>query len=192
MSNIAIKGAATGSGTFTLEAPATSTNRTLTLPDEAGTIDTLQRAGNVLQVVNVATGAVATGTTIIPGDDTIPQITEGDQYMSLAITPTSATSLIEVAVVVNFSRSAGSQNITALFRDAVPDALAVVSLGNATDFLNSQSLIFVMTSGTTSEITFRVRLGGAQTGTHTFNGQGGSRRFGGKSNSSITIKEYAA
>ena len=38
MSNIAIKGAATGSGTFTLEAPATSTNRTLTLPDAAGTM----------------------------------------------------------------------------------------------------------------------------------------------------------
>ena len=38
MSNIAIKGAATGGGTFTLEAPATSTNRTLTLPDEAGTV----------------------------------------------------------------------------------------------------------------------------------------------------------
>ena len=38
MSNIAIKGAATGSGTFTLEAPATSTNRTLVLPDEAGTV----------------------------------------------------------------------------------------------------------------------------------------------------------
>tara|TARA_R110000822_G_scaffold277542_1_gene399576 strand:+ start:2164 stop:2637 length:474 start_codon:yes stop_codon:yes gene_type:complete len=38
MSNIAIKGAATGSGTFTLESPATNTNRTLTLPDEAGTV----------------------------------------------------------------------------------------------------------------------------------------------------------
>ena len=45
MSNIAIKGAATGSGTFTLEAPATSTNRTLTLPDEAGTILTTATAG---------------------------------------------------------------------------------------------------------------------------------------------------
>tara|TARA_R110000803_G_scaffold3373_4_gene11432 strand:- start:361 stop:804 length:444 start_codon:yes stop_codon:yes gene_type:complete len=38
MSNIAIKGAATGTGVFTLESPATNTNRTLTLPDEAGTV----------------------------------------------------------------------------------------------------------------------------------------------------------
>lgn len=40
MSNIAIKGATTGTGTFTIESPATNTDRTLTLPDEAGTIAT--------------------------------------------------------------------------------------------------------------------------------------------------------
>tara|TARA_B110000503_G_scaffold91953_1_gene138765 strand:+ start:2127 stop:2702 length:576 start_codon:yes stop_codon:yes gene_type:complete len=45
MSNIAIKGAATGTGVFTLESPATNTNRTLTLPDEAGTILTTATAG---------------------------------------------------------------------------------------------------------------------------------------------------
>tara|TARA_R110000868_G_scaffold210083_2_gene460038 strand:- start:329 stop:1075 length:747 start_codon:yes stop_codon:yes gene_type:complete len=38
MSNIVIKGAATGSGTFTLEAPAMNTDRVLVLPDEAGTV----------------------------------------------------------------------------------------------------------------------------------------------------------
>jgi hypothetical protein len=38
MSNIAIQGAATGTGVFTLASPATNTDRTLTLPDEAGTI----------------------------------------------------------------------------------------------------------------------------------------------------------
>ena len=38
MSNIAIQGAATGTGVFTLASPATNTNRTLTLPDEAGTV----------------------------------------------------------------------------------------------------------------------------------------------------------
>mgnify|MGYP001174221048 CR=1 FL=1 len=38
MSNIAIKGATTGTGVFTLESPATNTDRTLVLPDEAGTV----------------------------------------------------------------------------------------------------------------------------------------------------------
>ena len=38
MSNIAIKGGATGTAVFTIESPTTNTNRTLTLPDEAGTM----------------------------------------------------------------------------------------------------------------------------------------------------------
>lgn len=47
MSNIAIKGATTGTGTFTIESPATNTDRTLTLPDEAGTFVTADASGNV-------------------------------------------------------------------------------------------------------------------------------------------------
>jgi hypothetical protein len=57
MSNIAIQGAATGTGVFTLASPATNTNRTLTLPDEAGTVLTTagvpasaMPAGSVLQI----------------------------------------------------------------------------------------------------------------------------------------------
>ena len=38
MSNIAMQGGATGTGTVTLLAPVTSTNRTLTLPDATGTL----------------------------------------------------------------------------------------------------------------------------------------------------------
>ena len=55
MSKVAIQGNASGTGTLTIAAPNTNTDRTLTLPDSAGTIDTLQRAGNVLQVVNAYT-----------------------------------------------------------------------------------------------------------------------------------------
>jgi len=58
MSKVAIKGADTGTGVFTLESPATNTNRTLVLPDEAGTVLTTagvpasaMPAGSVIQVV---------------------------------------------------------------------------------------------------------------------------------------------
>ena len=58
MSKISITPSATGTGVFTISSPATSTNRTLTLPDEAGTIITTagvpssaMPAGSVLQVV---------------------------------------------------------------------------------------------------------------------------------------------
>ena len=38
MSNIAVQGGATGTGTVTLLAPVTNTDRTLTLPDATGTV----------------------------------------------------------------------------------------------------------------------------------------------------------
>tara|TARA_R110000868_G_scaffold283553_1_gene543995 strand:+ start:263 stop:841 length:579 start_codon:yes stop_codon:yes gene_type:complete len=45
MSLLAVQGGATGSGTVTLLAPATNTDRTLTLPDVTGTVLTTATAG---------------------------------------------------------------------------------------------------------------------------------------------------
>ena len=47
-----------------------------------------------------------------------------------------------------------------------------------------------MVAGTTSETTFKVRFGGNASGTMTFNGRLGSRKYGGVFASSITITEY--
>ena len=54
MSKIAIKGATTGTGTFTIESPATNTDRTLTLPDEAGTVVTSASADFAVDVTTTA------------------------------------------------------------------------------------------------------------------------------------------
>lgn len=56
----------------------------LALQSEAG--------GVITKVQNYATAAVATGTTQTPVDDTIPQVTEGTEFMSSAFTPLSASS----------------------------------------------------------------------------------------------------
>ncbi len=151
-------------------------------------------AGSVLQVKNLQTGAVATGTTPIPFDDTIPQITEGNQYLSLAITPISATSKLLICVVATAGSSVVSQWMTsALFQDSTANALAVNSVftPNVTAFAPCVFNYF-MTSGTTSSTTFTVRSGSHDAGTTTFNGQSAARRFGGVLYSSITITEIAA
>ena len=151
--------------------------------------------GTILQVVNYQTGALATGTTLIPVDDTIPQNTEGNQYMSLAITPKSSTSKLRIDVVFVASCSANNSYITnALFQDTTTNALAVtttyVTVGTAP---TAVPLTYYMTSGTTSETTFKVRGGGSvAASTMTFNGSGGARIFGGVFASSITITEIAA
>lgn len=147
----------------------------------------------VVQVVNSTTGAVATGTTVMPYDDTIPQSNEGDQYLSLAITPKSATNLllIEVAIVLT---SGGSNPLTvALFQDATANALAaVVQTMAAGNFPEVCVLRHYMVAGTTSATTFKVRGGAAGAGTTTLNGTASARRMGGVMASSITITEIAA
>lgn len=149
----------------------------------------------LLQMVSFETGALATGTTLIPADDTIPQNTEGDQYMSLSITPKSATSNLLIDVVWNGANSnsnAGNVIIVALFQDSVADALAASWVGSSTaNFATSNSFRHTMTAGTTAATTFKVRAGSYLPGTTTFNGNGGLRFFGGVMASSIVICEYA-
>jgi hypothetical protein len=147
----------------------------------------------IAQIVNTQDGAVATGTTLIPYDDTIPQNTEGTEFMTLAITPTSATSKLRIDIVATGCYSSINQITYALFQDSTADALAATAQMN--DNLNWQyttNLVHTMTSGTTSETTFKVRIGGVTGGTYTFNGKSAARKYGGVSASSITITEYTA
>ena len=82
MSLLAVQGGATGTGTVTLLAPVTNTNRTLTLPDETGTLATLASIpanayiggrGQVFTTVGsgtpftVPTGVTAVKVTVIGG-----------------------------------------------------------------------------------------------------------------------------
>lgn len=149
------------------------------------------KPGLTVQTVNVQSGAVATGTTTIPDDDTIPQITEGNQYMTLAITPTNASNKLKIDVVFNWASTADVWHVLALFQDAVSNALAAIGMVAHSAFSRSTETGFThyMTAGTTSEITFRVRAGPTSAATVTFNGDGGARKLGGVMASSITITE---
>ncbi len=147
--------------------------------------------GTVIQIVNVQDGAVATGTTLIPFDDTIPQITEGDEYITLAITPADAANRLLILVTVQYGTSGADFIQTALFQDAIANALATVSVFlNGANHPTPQTFAHNMVAGTTSSTTFRVRIGKNGAGTITFNGAAAGRRFGGTSASSITIIEY--
>ena len=153
-------------------------------------------AGSVVQVVNVQDGAVATGTTTVAYDDTIMQNTEGDEYMTLAITPTSSTNKLKIDVVFNASCNQTNKITTVgLFQDSTANALAQVPNLNFYGItLSPYHIKFThfMTAGTTSSTTFKVRAGTDVSATTTFNGQNGSRKSGGVLASSITITEIAA
>jgi hypothetical protein len=173
----------TSGGDTTISGNATVTG-TLTFPPNAG---------QVLQVVNFQTGEYNSGTTVIPTDDTIPQNTEGTEFMTLAITPTSATSklLIEVSALLGTS-IVNSWVVGALFQDTTADALAaVVDWEEVNNAFNEVTLRHYMTAGTTSTTTFKFRAGIHAAGTVYFNGNNTGRYLGGVAASSITITEIA-
>jgi len=203
------------SGSITIAAPAVAGSGTLTLPVATDTLvgkattDTLTNksiaasqltgtiaasalpAGSVLQVVNFQTGAVSTTTTTIPVDDTIPQITEGAQFLSLAITPISATSKLLFEIILMVSTSGANGITVALFQGATANAIAALLTNSGATFNTTAALNYFMTSGTTSSTTFTVRAGPGA-GTLTLNGNSSARFLGGVMYSSITITEIAA
>jgi hypothetical protein len=203
--------ATTSGGTVygTIISSVFSSVTTVTVLNDSGTLDaglsdvslSFLRADNVslpfgavgiIQQVHTQIGAVATGTTVLPNDDTIPQNTEGDQYMTLAVTPKSATNILVIEAVIHLANSAVVNMAAALFQDSTAGALA--SAKAFIDTVNGNvalSFRHRMTSGTTSETTFKVRAGGSSAGTTTFNGGGGARLHGGVMASSITITEVA-
>jgi len=186
---LVIKGSS--SGQVTVDVPAAAGTNTLTLPAGTGNIITSTTAGTPIQTVNVQSGAVATGTTQMPYDDTIPQNTEGSEFMTLAITPTNASNKLLIEVVVNCTNSSAVAQSVALFQDSTANALAAVSIIVETaNRIKNVKFSHYMAAGTTSATTFKIRSGGNVSGTTTFNGALG-RRFGGVIASSITITEIA-
>jgi hypothetical protein len=158
-------------------------------------------AGKVLQVVNTSTGEVVSGTTTMPNDDTIPQITEGDQYLSLAITPASTSNKLIVIVEWNGSNNtASSQLVGCLFNTAIHEtnaqAVSYCSLGGngGTNKVSQLSMTYYLAAPSTSASTFLFRVGSHQSSTTAMNGAIGNqnRKFGGVTNSSITIMEISA
>ena len=172
----------TSGGDTTISGNATVTG-TLTFPPNAG---------QILQVVNFQTGEYNSGTTVMPVDNTIPQNTEGDEYMTLTITPTSATSKLLIEISALLGPSAAKWIVGAIFQDTTADALAggyfYESNGGAGKEL---TIRHYMTAGTTSATTFKFRAGvHTSGGTLYFNGSN-ARYLGGVAASSITITEIA-
>lgn len=150
----------------------------------------VRKSGDIVQRRRLDTGTVSTGTTLIPLDNTIPQITEGTQFMSRTITPLSAANLLAVNAQANLSNSANARVSAALFRDAGANALdASQNVGSAAATMVAIYLNAQVISNTTSSTSFSVNGGNSVAGTTTFNGESGTQLYGGVTNSYIEVTE---
>jgi len=141
------------------------------------------------QFLSTSSTAVFDSTVRMFLDDTIPINTEGTEFLTLAITPKSATSklLIEFSSVVAVE-AASNYMLAALFQDSTVNALAAMAFRQDKICV----LRYVMTSGTTSSTTFSIRVGPNATSSHLYTNadNSGVRLLGGVSYSFLTITEY--
>jgi hypothetical protein len=153
MSKVSITGNASGTGTFTLAAPNSNSDRTLTLPDNTGTILTNATtagfpAGSVLQVVN-ATYSVQTDFTLSSFVDT---------GLTATITPSSASNKVLIlATQASIFRTGGSgYGELRLVRDST--ALGRFA-GEFTGMIGGcASIAYLDSPNTTSAITYKTQV----------------------------------
>jgi len=123
----------------------------------------------------------------------IPQNTWGDEVMTRAILPTSATNLLYIWVFVHVgtSGSGAPRGTLMLFQDTTANAIASTSwyAGGGGDEMHHCPLFHKMVAGTTSSTTFKVRVGGGHTAPHYLNGSNQGDVGGGTQYSSIVVQE---
>lgn len=150
------------------------------------------------EITNIVTNTTTTTTSVgvIPYDNTIPQQTEGTEILTLAITPKNASNTLIIEASISITSTNDFGICVALFQDATANAIATSSFLNhpsagSLTFGNTVPLQYIMTAGTTSSTTFKIRVGKNNAGTSTYvNGTtGGSSRYGGTLISSLKITE---
>lgn len=115
--------------------------------------------GKVAQMVVATTSTPASTTAIIPLDDTVPQISEGTEFITATITPTNASSTLIIEFDAWVSASSAIQSIYALFKDSNSSALQVQLATVPLNTFIPIRLRWVVTAGSTSSQTYKIRVG---------------------------------
>lgn len=149
--------------------------------------------GKLVQVVEAT--PYTTWTSInnpIPIDDTIPQNTEGDQFVTASITPTSATNRLYIEAICEMVNAGSNLDCSmALFQDSTAGALAAATKQLGGSGVYSQIVLaYEMAAGTTSATTFKIRIGPGS-GTIYVNGNASNRIFGGVSAVRLRVSEIS-
>jgi len=156
-------------------------------------------SGQIIQVVSTNITAVSSTQAAIPFDDTVPQITEGVEIGSLAITPSASGNGIIIMSQFNIDQGSLSGNrkmAISMFLDTTANAVAVQSVpgqGAAWNGLPTHMQYTTIAPSSTA-CSYSFRAGAADSGAYWyFNALGNAtNNFGGVLLSNITIQEVQA
>lgn len=196
MSKVSLSGNASGTGIFTIASPNSNTDRTLTLPNQTGTLLTNASttgfpAGSVLQVVQGVDTTFRSTTTNWP-------VASG---FGASITPTSSTSKILVMMNIQFYLTAGSNTnkigILGIYRSStylMGQRVSVNANYASLDAFYNGILIYLDSPTTTSSTTYNFYWGRYDSTNfpNQLNMGDGMPAVGGTQPSTITLLEIAA
>ena len=158
----------------------------------------LNSTGSILQVVQGTLTNYFGTTSTIPLDDTIPQNTEGDEFLTASITPLSTTSKILVLAVVHVANDSSAYiNGICLFRNSVSNALAASWSRTVVNNnpVSAMVLEYLDSPSSVSALTYKLRggtVGGTGGQTFQVNGGSGTRYLGGALVTTLTLMEVSA
>lgn len=209
----------TGTGTLTLGTGKTLTasnsitiagtdGKTLTVSNSAtlsgtdGSTIGFGTGGTVLYqttsgvIVNRAYGSYSTSTslsTVIPSDDTIPQVGEGTQIISVTITPKATTNIIRARFQCLASTITSADTVVAaLFRNGGANAIATgATTTPSAGYQTPVVFEFEDSPGSTSLQTYTVRMGAGVYATYV-NGTNAGRFWGGSAHATLILEEIVA
>lgn len=148
--------------------------------------------GTVVQTVRSTINTPQTISSVIPGDNTKPQQTEGVEVITVTITPTNVNNKLRVRGVIPMTKQGTDWLVAALFRDGGADAIGVGvvwqdAVGSWFDVIVDNEVI----AGALTPTTFKVRVGSFSGATVELFQYAGTPYFGGLWIASLTVDEIA-
>lgn len=170
-----------------LAAAANGLVLTLDSTQPTGTKWTSAGSSKIAQIVAASTASFIDVSATFPHDNTIPQNTEGEEILTVSITPTNASSQLVIwgmAQGVAFYSGTYGAMMACLFRDTIANALAIGGANSNVGMWASVPILHFLMAGSTSPTTFKMRVGLENTAgaPHFYvNGNSGGRLYGGAS-----------
>lgn len=176
---------------FTAEAANVWRLTSALLANGKSLVESVTVPSKLVQRVAVSSATYQSCPTSMPCDNTIPQITEGNQILSLDITPTNAANIIRCYVSAGFGGSSQGIGACALFSSiAGTNALDGRHFTvDGTTSMTPVNFIYEEAAGSLTARTYTVRAGGDTIATVKLNGDNTSRTLGGIQKAWIIVEE---
>lgn len=184
--NLAVKAALADGSTATTQTASDNSTKVATTAYVSTQISTDRK---IVGRAYTTYGTYARITTVTPLDDTIPTNSEGDEVMSQAYTCAATTNRLRHTVTICGEVWTSSAAIASVFSGSTCIAAQITHGPNAAYGMGSRTFVFETVPGSTSSITYSVRVGVYNPGFFDINGYGGARVFGGVQVCSYVIEE---